>query len=126
MRAVASSSLPRHRILRVPILPRETPSLSIAEAYFIEVFDASASSENAQKNSLLSNGLSGTRGGDPKFARSRACEKAAAAEFSRNKQYAAHSATTQKFFTTRQHVAFGTPQQKRNTCAPITSVRAHA
>jgi hypothetical protein len=47
-------------------------------------------------------------------------------KFPRNQQYAAHFLRTKKFFTTRQRVAFGAAQQKRNTCAPITSGAPHA
>jgi hypothetical protein len=113
-------------MLRGPILPRSNWSRPSIKPCSIGFFDVSASSENAHKNSLLTNGLSATQGKDPKFCRSRRCDEAAAALFSEHQQYAAHSAVVEKFFATRQSVASRAAQQKRNTCDPITSVDAHA
>jgi hypothetical protein len=101
-------------------------TFAIADRSFIDVFDVSASSENAQKNSLLTNGLPATRRKDPDSEPRASCGKVAPPHFSQNQQYAAHSARTEKILATRQRVALGAAQQKRNTCAPITSLSARA
>lgn len=84
-------------------------------------FCAVASSENAQKFFRVDNDLLVTFRRDPNFRQRRACGETVTNAISRNQQSAAHRLASPQFSATRQSVANGAAQQKRNTCGAIAS-----